>query len=399
MKVLYLVSLFPCWSETFIVRELHALKKLGFDLEIYSLKPHSEDMVHDDAKALLENTSYPSNALVLMLHAIVMFIRRPLVNVGILLAITRRLAKHPEALVKSLITVVLGLDAAYTLKNNPPERLHAHWATYPSTAAWVISKNLNIPFGFTCHAHDIFLENHLLTEKVRDASLCVTISDFNIRFIGSLIGKHTEGKFNVIHCGVDIDTFQMIEAEKDNLIVTVGRFDEIKGFKYLIEACSILRDRSVDFRCEIVGEGPLRSDIESEIVRLDLAHLVKLLGAKNQEEVRQFIGKGTVFCLPSIKTEQGNMDGIPVVLMEAMALGTAVVSTKVSGIPELVLAEQTGLLCESRDSAALADSLEEILNNSALRERLVKAARQKVQQGFDCNIEAEKLANLFRLSS
>lgn len=399
MKVLYLVSLFPCWSETFIVRELHALKKLGIKLEIYSLKPHSEDMVHDDAKALLENTRYPSNALVLMLHAILMFIRRPLVNVGILLAIIRRLVKHPEALLKSLITVVIGLDAAYTLKNNPPERLHAHWATYPSTAAWVISKNLDIPFGFTCHAHDIFLENHLLTEKVRDASLCVTISDFNIRFIGSLIGKHTEGKFNVVHCGVDIDTFQMVEAEKDNLIVTVGRFDEIKGFKYLIEACSILRDRSVDFRCEIVGEGPLRSDIESEIAQLDLGQVVKLLGVKNQEEVRQFIGNGTVFCLPSIKTEQGNMDGIPVVLMEAMALGTAVVSTKVSGIPELVVAEQTGLLCESRDSAALADSLEEILKNNALRERLVKAARQKVQQGFDCNIEAEKLANLFRQSS
>ena len=395
MKILYLVSLFPCWSETFIVRELHALKARGFDLEIYSLKPASEKMVHDDAAALLDKTQYPSSLVLLIFQALYMFVRRPILNLRLLLSILTGMIHYPGALLKSLITFVLALDAAYKLRKSPPDRLHAHWATYPSTAAWVISENLRIPFGFTSHAHDIFLENHLLEKKTAAADLCVTISAFNINYLSKLIGSQARDKFHVVHCGVDITSFSQTADANNRRIVSVGRFDEIKGFRFLVEACGKLRDKNIPFQCEIVGEGPLQAAIEGEIHRLNLQDQVTLKGAMPQAEVRNFIAEGSIFCLPSVITAEGNMDGIPVVLMEAMALGTAVVSTRVSGIPELVIDKQTGILCEPRDSESLAAALETLLADSELRLKLSAAAREKVENEFDCHREAAKLADLF----
>ena len=395
MKVLYLVSLFPCWSETFIVRELHALKEQGIDVEIFSLKRHGEAMVHDDAKALLSRTFYPSKLPLLIVRALWMFFRRPWVNSRLLVKIIGGMTPYTVSLLKSLVTFLLALDAAFTIKRKNPDRLHAHWATYPSTAAWVISKNLDIPFGFTCHAHDIFLENHLLEHKAADANLCVTISKFNIRFLQDVIGASANEKFQVVHCGVDVEDFEFRSSDTSSKIVSVGRFDEIKGFKYLIEACRILKDKAIPFSCEIVGEGPLRQAIEKQIKDSELSDFVNLTGAMKQEEVRQFISEGTVFCLPSVKTSEGNMDGIPVVLMEAMALGTPVISTRVSGIPELVIEGETGRLCEPENPGDLAEVLEEHLNNSALRKQLATAARDKVESEFDCNLEAQKLGQYF----
>ena len=383
IKVLYVVSLFPCWSETFIVRELHALRQADLDFEIASLKRHHEPLVHPFAEALWDRVIYPSSIAMILWNALSMIARRPIRNLSWLGHLTAGLWRHPSHLLKSYMTMMLALDFARRLAPNPPSRLHAHWATYPSTAAMVIADNLDIPFGFTCHAHDIFLQDHLLKLKIKRADLPITISDFNIAFLEKRLGRLPQQP-KIVHCGVDVDEFAYRRGERRaNAIVTVGRLDEIKGFDYLIRACAKLREKGIQVSLDVIGEGEQRPDLEQLIIELNLGEQVRLLGVMSQDEVRARIQSAEVFALPSIPDKLGNMDGIPVALMEAMALGTPVISTRVSGIPELIDHRETGWMCEPKDVDGLAHGLEALFKDAELCDRLAAAARRRIEEDFD----------------
>lgn len=398
-QVLYVVSLFPCWSETFIVRELHALRQADLDFRIASLKPHHEPLVHPFAETLLDRVIYPSSWLTVLWHAMLMMARRPLRNLSWFAQLTLGLWRHPTHLLKSYSTVILALDLAKRLAADPPARIHAHWATYPSTAAMVMADNLDIPFGFTCHAHDIFLQDHLLALKIKRADLPVTISDFNIAFLEKRLGTLPQQP-KIVHCGVDIDEFAYQRGErKAKSIVTVGRLDEIKGFDYLIRACAKLKDQGIEVTCDLIGEGEQRPILEQLITDLGLEGQVNLLGVMAQDEVRRRIQDAEVFALPSIPDRHGNMDGIPVALMEAMALGTPAISTRVSGIPELIEHQKTGWMCEPKDVDGLALGLEALLSDADLRNHLAAAARGRIEEDFDCRKEAGKLLRLFEAAA
>jgi glycosyltransferase involved in cell wall biosynthesis len=176
----------------------------------------------------------------------------------------------------------------------------------------------------------------------------------------------------------------------------VGRLDEIKGFRYLVDACRTLAQRGHNFTCYIIGDGPLRHALTKRISELGLDQRVRLCGAIKQEEVRRYLYGATAFVLPSIRTARGDMDGIPVALMEAMAAGTPVVSTTVSGIPELVENGVTGLLVPPADSPALADCIERLLGDPSYALALAQKARLRIEQDFDARKEARKLYDYFR---
>ena len=393
--VLYLVSLFPCWSETFIVRELHALKDEGVPLSIASLKHHHEPLVHPFAESLRDRVIYPSAVARVLWHALLAFGRRPFKTLAWFGRVTKSLWRHPDHLLKSYGTILLALDLAERLRNDPPARVHAHWATYPSTAAMILADNLDIPFSFTCHAHDIFLQDHLLKEKMARAEPAVTISDFNVGFLDDRLGGLPK-PLEIVHCGVDLDDFSYHQGPREpGTIVTVGRLDEIKGFSYLIRACGILRELDVPFELTIIGEGEERPALERLIADLDLQDHVTLAGVMAQDQVRDHIKNAALFALPSIPDKNGNMDGIPVALMEAMALGTPVISTRVSGIPELVEHQVTGWMCAPKDAGGLAEGLETLLADRTLADGLAAAARQRIEESFDCRKEAQKLLSLF----
>ena len=395
-QVLYVVSLFPCWSETFIVRELQALRQADLGFRIASLKHHHEPLVHPFAEALWDRVIYPSSIALVLWNALLMIMRRPIRNLGWFLRLTLALWRHPSHLLKSYLTVILALDFAKRLAPEPPARLHAHWATYPSTAAMVIADNLHIPFGFTCHAHDIFLQDHLLKLKIQRADLPVTISDFNIAFLEKRLGTLPQQP-EIVHCGVDVDEFAYRrDQRRPQSIVTVGRLDEIKGFDYLIRACAKLRERGVEVTCDLIGDGEQRLFLENLIDDLGLRDRVRLLGVMAQDQVRASIQNAEIFALPSIPDRHGNMDGIPVALMEAMALGTPVISTRVSGIPELIEHQASGWLCEPKDVNGLAAGLQTLLQDETLRDRLAEAARRRIEDDFDCRKEADKLLELFK---
>lgn len=392
LRILYIVSLFPCWSETFIVREIHEMIRLGVDVKIVSLKKAQEKMVQSDAASLIDRTVYPVEWWRSLFATLAIIVRHPMQQISLLMEIFAGLGQHPAALTKTLVVWWRSVGLLGTVRDMKVDHIHAHWATYPSTAAMFIASRLKIPFSFTAHAHDIFLEDHLLAQKMSRAKFTVAISVFNKNYLAERVRGADVADVRIVHCGVSPALFPMVTESRDPArILAIGRLDHIKGFCDLIDACAILRDKGVVFTCDIVGSGPLEDALAAQIRAHRLAEHVHLLGARKQEEVREFLRRAAIFALPSVVTPAGDRDGIPVALMEAMASGLPVVSTRVSGIPELVEDGVTGLLAEPAHPASLAACIERLLADKPLAAALAARARRHVEQEFDVQKEAKKL--------
>lgn len=396
MRILYVVSLFPCWSETFIVREITALIAGGADVRILSLKAPSEKLVQPDAEALLPRVKHPYAPAEAAIHRARQFAKHSYAISRASARIAMRLAKQPREVAKSLEALGRGVEQLDWIQEFDPDVIHAHWGTYPSTVAWALSRILKKPFGFTCHAHDIFVNDHLLKEKIESAKVGVTISRFNVDYLSEKITPRARDRLSVVHCGVVLDATPFKREDREpGLIVAVGRLDPIKGFDVLVDALAILKKEGRTFRCKLIGQGPLEAELKGAARRHGIEDVLELAGAMPQAEVRAALYRASVFTLPSVVTPTGDRDGIPVSLMEAMAAGTPVATTRVSGIPELVGDEVEGLLVPERDAPALAKALGRFLDDPALGERTAKAARAKVEAEFDAFKEAEKMRKLF----
>jgi len=394
-RVLYVVSLFPCWSETFIVREIDALIEAGVDVRILSLKRQSGLLIQSDAAKLLARVRAPRSPIPGLGYALMAWLRHPVRATGAAATIVAGTWRAPVVMLKSLGAFVRGIEHLAWVRHFDPELIHAHWATYPSTVAWALGRITRGPFGFTSHAHDIFLSRHLLSRKLQDAALAVTISRYNVEWLKCNVWPDAGDKLEVVHCGVDLERSHWRPHGRDKqLIVAVGRLHSIKGFDTLIEALALLRHGGRAFRCKLIGDGPMLAQLQALVREHGLQSHVELMGAQPQETVRQWLERAAVFALPSQVTADGGRDGIPVALMEAMASGSAVVSCRTSGIPELIGDGQQGLLVPQRDPHALAEALQRLLADSGLRSQYARAARKRIEQEFDARAQARKLREL-----
>ncbi|MCH8257348.1 MAG: glycosyltransferase, partial [Proteobacteria bacterium] len=286
MKIAYLVTLFPSWSETFILREILELNRLGRKVQIFSLKPASEKMVHSAAIKLQSATHYP-RLLAVLRSSLYQIWQHPLKVSWILLELIAKGYRHPLMLAKTMAMFPVVLAFAGAMQTSGITHIHAHWATYPSTAAWIIRRLTGIPYSFTAHAHDIWLEKPYLREKIEAAETVVTISQYNVNYLAELYGQSIRRKFEVIHCGLEPTEFEPIEqnGEPGSKVVSVGRFGEIKGFEYLIRACRELRDRGRQVHCTLIGSGPLQSELRALSHDLGLDDQVNFAGALPQAEL------------------------------------------------------------------------------------------------------------------
>jgi colanic acid/amylovoran biosynthesis glycosyltransferase len=400
LRLLYVVSLFPCWSETFIVREITHLVAAGADVQILSLKAAHETLVQPDAERLLGRVRHPlPRARAALARTRAFFRHRRELSRAVAL-LSRGLARKPLDLAKSLEALGRGLEHLDWVREFDPDIVHAHWATFPSTVAWVLGQVLNKPFGFTCHAHDIFANDHLLKTKIEGAKVAVTISRYNVEWLAAKVAPCARDRVHVVHCGVDLSSLPFRpDGREPGSIVAVGRLDDIKGFDVLVDALRDLARQGRLFSCRIIGAGPLERELRAQIDRQGLTGQVVLAGALPQAEVRSALYSASVFALPSVVTKTGDRDGIPVSLMEAMATGTPSVSTTVSGIPELIEHEREGLLVRARDVSALASAIGRLLDEPDLGRRFARAARAKVEREFDVAREAQKLLGLFSEAS
>lgn len=402
LRVAYVVVMFPCYSETFVLREIRALAGRGAEVTILSLRGFSEKIMDADARPLLPRTRYSpylfSRALV---RANLGFLfSSPRRYLGVMAFLAARLWRRPVEFAKTAALFPKAALFARLLRDRGVGHVHAHFANYPATAALVISRLTDIPFTLTAHAHDIFQGQLLLGVKCRAARRVFAISEYNRRFIIERCGEGAAEKVEVLHCGLDLARLPRADTRGGGgrTVLAVGRLVAIKGFDTLIRAAAILRDRGVEFRCVIVGDGPDRRELEGIVDRLGVRDVVSMEGERTPQEVLAMMVGARVFALPSRPAgrSSGVMDGIPVSLMEAMAIGVPVVSCAVSGVPELVEHGRTGLLVPPNDPEALAVALTRLLADDRLALGLAAAAREKVEREFDIERVADRLLEVFR---
>jgi glycosyltransferase involved in cell wall biosynthesis len=241
-----------------------------------------------------------------------------------------------------------------------------------------------------------------LPAKIDAAASVVTISEYNRRLLQKLAPTVDPRKIEVVHCGVDVAAFAPRAAARrppaahaPGIIVCVGALVPYKGQRVLVDACAQLKLRGVELRCRIVGDGEDRQALSDQIARLEVSDHVELVGRLPSDRVVDELAAASVMVLPSVVLSSGQMEGIPVALMEAMAAGVPVISTRISGIPELVIDGETGLLVEPGDATALADAIESVFADPAGAERRAAAGSALVAAQFDQATEVTRLVDIF----
>jgi colanic acid/amylovoran biosynthesis glycosyltransferase len=401
LRVAYLVVMFPCYSETFVLREVRELMRRGVEVTVLSLRGFSERIMDEDARSVLPHTWYSPYLFSwgLLRSNIYYMVKRPRVYAGVIALLLAKLYRNPRELLKNAALLPKSVHFARCLQERKIQHLHAHFANYPATAAYIISRLTGIPYTMTAHAHDIFQNQLLLPEKLSRAKKLFAISEYNRQFIIRNCPGVTPEKIEVLHCGLDLSPHTRAGGEgvEPRMILSVGRLMAIKGFDTLVKALAILRDQGCGFRCTIAGDGPERRRIEQLVERRNLRGAVELVGERTPQEVFELMGRAEIFVLPSRPAgrKSGVMDGIPVSLMEAMTLGIPVISCPVSGIPELVVNEETGLLVPPGDEQRLAGAIARLIDNEELRRRLGRAGREKVEREFALARTVDRLMEVF----
>jgi glycosyltransferase involved in cell wall biosynthesis len=388
--IAFVVNQFPRQVDAYFLRELAGLAESGLDYAIYSLLPAPRGWkLHEDARRLLDRTVYPPSPGGVAAAALAATLRRPATVAGTCARIAWGHRSMPAALAKSLAVVPQSLAFAADMRRRGVRHIHANWATYPGTAAFLISRLTGIPFSFSGHATDIFVHHAMLREKIESARFVLTCTRYNRDYLAA-IAPGRRSAIETIYHGVDLERFAQngIEREPD-LILSVGTLRACKGFDDLIRAVAVLRDRGRAVRCEIVGEGEDRPALEQLIARLGLSDQVRLLGYRPQEEVIPAYHRAAAVALPAHLEDHF---GIPNILIEGLAAGAPVVCTELPSLGELVEHERSGLFVPERNPEALADALGRLLDSPAWARELAEEGRRRVMASFDMERTVAQLA-------
>jgi colanic acid/amylovoran biosynthesis glycosyltransferase len=400
MKVAYFLSRFPKLSETFIIREICALRENGVDAQIFSVlpPPHTITM-HTQVESLLPYVHYSPYflSLKLILATLYFLFTAPQKYFQALRRLVWQTYPEPKTLLIALFLFPKSVYFAKQLKEQQIEHIHAHFVWINAVSAQVAADLLGLPISLHAHAWDIFRRNQKCVKRQVDlATSIITVSEYHRQFLLSL-SNNPDLDVRIVHYGLDPGEFMPIAPKSNNRtvqILSVGRLVEKKGFEYLIEACTILTSKAIPYNCLIVGEGPDQG-LKQMIARPDFHGNVTLLGAKNITEIIELYQMSDIFAIPCVVANSGDRDGMPNVLLEAMAMQLPVVTTPVTGNPELVKDGVNGLLVPERDSQALANALERLIGNPGLRSKLGMAGRQTILEGFDIKSTSIQMLEIF----
>ncbi len=393
-KILYILTRFPVPTETFILNELREMKRQSLsysvfafrvDFEAASLPPYNEIDIKQIPRPLSPEVLGASSKCLAQNPSIVL-----------------RLFK--ERACRRMHHFLQALFIAQWARSNGISHIHAHYAYHSTSAALVASKVSGIGYSFTAHANDIYKSCYHLEEKIMHSRFCATCTGYNAKYLKENFARQCPQKIIKVYHGIELEKFRSkweithtsSKPADEFVIVSVGRLREKKGFPYLIEACRRLKDKGINIKAKIIGDGPQSTELEHLIEKNNLTEDVILTGAICHDEVYDLLVKADIFVLPCIIARDGSRDGIPNVILEAMAVGLPVVSTTVSAIPEAVTHKETGLLVPPNDAAALADAIEKLYRTPELREVMGKKGRTKVEKEFELKMNTRRLIHLFK---
>ncbi|MFZ5450922.1 MAG: glycosyltransferase [Thermodesulfobacteriota bacterium] len=396
----YLSRILPIVSETFVVREIAALRSLGARIKIFSIFPPEGQASHPEVPELgqeVEVLCQPAKPAFWWAH-LFFLCRYPRRYWYCLSRYVLRVKESWGNRRRCLAFFAVAPYAARCLQRAGVKHLHAHFGNAPASVAMPAAKMAGISFSFTVHAYDIFIDKLLLPAKLEAAAFVASISRFNIDYLRQQYpAAAARARLELVRNGIDPGRFSPYSHPPGDppQIIAVGRLVETKGFHDLIMACSRLRQEGVACKCLIVGEGPEADRLAKMVADLQLEDRVELLGQLQPEELLPYFQGADFLAMPAC-VRNNDQDGIPTVLIEAMAMEIPVVATRVSGIPELVRDGETGLLVNPDDPQALAGALARLLADRDLARRLAAAGRAWVLAEFNLHRSAARLFELFQ---
>jgi len=381
----YLVRMYPRFSQTFIVNEILELERQGLRVSIASLRKPTDGLFHEQLARVKAKAHYIPEHL--------------LSDFGRLwTAQWARLKKRPKAFARGMTDVLrhAGADwidlaqAAYVLKwakKNKIDHVHVHFGTNEATVAYLANILGGLSYSLTLHAFDVFRENvdrPLLARKINASQFTITVSAFNRRYIQTEIPGVLASKVRVNYNGIDLERFNHTEQPREPaLVFSVGRLIEKKGFIHLIRAIRRLNNEELRVSCKIAGDGRERGVLQREIQKHGLESAVELVGSLEQGEVSALMNRATCFALPCVQAADGNIDALPTVLLESLASACPSISTRLSGIPEIIENRTSGLLVPPGDDKALALAIREVVEDSSLARSLGEGGRHRAVDQFD----------------
>ncbi len=395
MRLGYLYSRYPVLSQTFCDAEMLALERLGFELEIGSVYPPLTSLRHEHIDCLRAPIHYAPPQEILKISE----------------KNAKTDGKWPRDLVErhdrkygpSAKAEQRARNALYFadhFKRRGVDHVHVHFANRAAHTAMFLKEISGIPFSVTAHGQDFMKDlgnDDLLREICAAAEFVAAETDYSRDLLRQRC-PNSAGKIHRVYNGMDLTRFsppnEEVSINQVPRIISIGRLVAFKGFEYLIDACADLARRGLEFNCEIIGDGPLRGDLEERIRKLNLSKRVHLLGSLSQGAVLEKLRAADIFALASVIDNQAASDVFPTVIIEAMAAARPVVSTRLAGIPESIVDGETGLLVSPEDTMALSEALGRLMEDAKLRLHYGRAGRARIEQHFRIEHTVEPLIEL-----
>jgi glycosyltransferase involved in cell wall biosynthesis len=386
----YLFERFPSFGQTFCYREVAELARQGVTPLIFAIRKPKNEPPQDWDERIVKGVHYLPEEEELLDD-----VRRASKKgelTGEVIAALDKWGRSSDFL-RLYQAVYIGLR----LQEMGIRHVHAHFAGMAARTAFWIRRFFRTRYSFTAHANDIFAPRNFeigLDKLVDTSQLIVTETDYAATFLRE---RFPDGAARIhrIYNGLDLSQFGRADfSAAPPLIVAIGRLIAKKGFADLIHACRFLLERGKSFRCQIIGEGPLDQELQAQIHRLNLQELVEMPGAKPQHEIRKHLVAASVFVMPSVIDPDGGMDNLPTVIMEAMTTGLPVISTAISGIPEMVIQNETGMLVPPGDARALADAVEKVIVDPSFARRLGDNGHKRASELFSIDKNVRQLLEL-----
>jgi colanic acid/amylovoran biosynthesis glycosyltransferase len=399
MRTAYILLWFPAPTETFIFREVANLKRFGLPLQVFTLygaRRTNLSVEMQAASADVERLGW--RALPKLIGGIRYWWRRkPDVVKEIFGSICWLQWRQPEKSAESIWALLASFELAHRFEAEGIEHIHAPWASGCATAAWAAAKLTGKPFSFTARAWDIYPPDGLIRAKIRDAALVRTETAANVRHLSAFADGNLE-KFRVTYNGVPLRAARDagVAMRPPYRLLAVGRFVRKKGFDQLLRAAKLLADAGIDFRLDFAGDGPLRWPLKWLTRRLKLSERVRFHGFVPHHAIADLYAAADIFIMPCVVASSSDRDGLPTVILEALLYRVPVVTTAVSGIPELIEDGVTGLLANERDPAAIAAAVQRLIADREFAVAMAEWGRARVREQFDPERNHRHVLDLYR---